>query len=136
MLALTRKIDEKIQIGSDICITILHVRGKQVRIGIEAPRQVRVVRARAFRQRRRRQDNFRIGPAGIGDRRWQGETSRFETPANSPPARRSESGRASVHFGFATLGRQTSCPPHAAVGRRRAWPDESSRRYRIRRCGR
>jgi carbon storage regulator CsrA len=44
MLALTRKIDEKIQIGSDICITILHVRGKQVRIGIEAPRQVRVVR--------------------------------------------------------------------------------------------
>jgi len=45
MLALTRKIDEKIQIGSDICITILHVRGKQVRIGIEAPRQVRVVRA-------------------------------------------------------------------------------------------
>ena len=45
MLALTRKIDQKIQIGSDICITILHVRGKQVRIGIEAPRQVRVVRA-------------------------------------------------------------------------------------------
>ncbi len=44
MLALTRKIDERIQIGSDICITILHVRGKQVRIGIEAPRQVRVVR--------------------------------------------------------------------------------------------
>ena len=45
MLALTRKIDQRIQIGSDICITILHVRGKQVRIGIEAPRQVRVVRA-------------------------------------------------------------------------------------------
>jgi carbon storage regulator CsrA len=44
MLALTRKIDQQIQIGSDICITILHVRGKQVRIGIEAPRQVKVVR--------------------------------------------------------------------------------------------
>jgi carbon storage regulator CsrA len=44
MLALTRKIDQRIQIGSDICITILHVRGKQVRIGIQAPRQVRVVR--------------------------------------------------------------------------------------------
>jgi carbon storage regulator CsrA len=45
MLALTRKMDQRIQIGSDICITILHVRGKQVRLGIEAPRQVRVTRA-------------------------------------------------------------------------------------------
>jgi carbon storage regulator len=45
MLALTRKIDERIQIGQDIFITILHVRGKQVRVGIEAPRNVRVKRA-------------------------------------------------------------------------------------------
>lgn len=45
MLALTRKIDERIQIGRDIFITILHVRGKQVRVGIEAPKHVRVKRA-------------------------------------------------------------------------------------------
>jgi carbon storage regulator CsrA len=45
MLALTRKIDERIQIGQDIFITILQVRGKQVRVGIEAPRNVRVKRA-------------------------------------------------------------------------------------------
>ncbi|HEX4000749.1 MAG TPA: carbon storage regulator [Pirellulales bacterium] len=45
MLALTRKVDQRIQIGRDIFITILHVRGKQVRVGVEAPRQVRVKRA-------------------------------------------------------------------------------------------
>lgn len=45
MLALTRKIDQRIQIGQDIYITILQVRGKQVRVGIEAPKQVRVKRA-------------------------------------------------------------------------------------------
>ena len=42
---MTRKIDERIQIGRDIFITILQVRGKQVRLGIEAPRHVRVKRA-------------------------------------------------------------------------------------------
>ena len=44
MLALTRKVDQRIQIGRDIFITILQIRGKQVRIGIEAPQQVRVKR--------------------------------------------------------------------------------------------
>lgn len=44
MLVLTRKLDEAIRIGDDIKITILRVKGNTVRIGIEAPREVRVVR--------------------------------------------------------------------------------------------
>lgn len=44
MLVLTRKLDEAIQIGDDIKVTILRVKGNTVRIGIEAPRDVRVVR--------------------------------------------------------------------------------------------
>jgi carbon storage regulator CsrA len=44
MLVLTRKLDEAIRIGGDIKITILRVKGNTVRIGIEAPREVRVVR--------------------------------------------------------------------------------------------
>ena len=44
MLVLTRKLQEKICIGNDITVTILRVKGQQVRIGIEAPRNVRVVR--------------------------------------------------------------------------------------------
>jgi carbon storage regulator CsrA len=45
MLVLTRKVNQQIQIGDNIVITILHVRGQAVRVGIEAPRQVRVVRS-------------------------------------------------------------------------------------------
>ncbi len=44
MLVLTRKLDEAIQIGDDIKVTILRVKGNTVRLGIEAPREVRVVR--------------------------------------------------------------------------------------------
>jgi carbon storage regulator CsrA len=44
MLVLTRKLDEAIQIGDDIKITVLRVKGNTVRIGIEAPKSVRVIR--------------------------------------------------------------------------------------------
>jgi carbon storage regulator CsrA len=44
MLVLTRKLQERICIGDNITVTILRVKGQQVRIGIEAPRDVRVIR--------------------------------------------------------------------------------------------
>lgn len=44
MLVLTRKATEKIQIGENIVLTILRVKGQAVRVGIEAPRDVRVLR--------------------------------------------------------------------------------------------
>lgn len=44
MLVLTRKISQQIQIGDGVVITILQVKGNSVRVGIEAPREVRVVR--------------------------------------------------------------------------------------------
>jgi carbon storage regulator CsrA len=45
MLVLTRKPQQQIKIGNDVVISVLRVRGKQVQIGIEAPRSVRVLRA-------------------------------------------------------------------------------------------
>ncbi len=45
MLVLTRKQQQQICIGKDIVITVLKVRGNAVRIGIEAPREMRVTRA-------------------------------------------------------------------------------------------
>jgi carbon storage regulator CsrA len=45
MLVLTRKVREQIRIGDNIVITILRVQGQAVRVGIDAPRSVRVVRA-------------------------------------------------------------------------------------------
>lgn len=50
MLVLTRKTDQSIMVGSDIEITILEVRGEQVRIGIRAPRNVTVHRKEVFEQ--------------------------------------------------------------------------------------
>ena len=45
MLVLTRKLMEKLYIGDEICVTVVRVEGGQVRLGIEAPRQIPVVRA-------------------------------------------------------------------------------------------
>jgi carbon storage regulator CsrA len=44
MLVLTRKQKETIKIGDDITITILRVKGQAVRVGIEAPRAIHVLR--------------------------------------------------------------------------------------------
>jgi carbon storage regulator len=44
MLVLTRKYQEKIRIGDNITITVLRTKGKAVRLGIEAPAHVPVVR--------------------------------------------------------------------------------------------
>ena len=44
MLILTRKLGESITIGESIKITILDIKGKYVRVGVEAPRDVAVHR--------------------------------------------------------------------------------------------
>lgn len=49
MLVLTRKPDERILIGDDIVITVLDIRGDGVRIGIDAPRGVRIQREEVVR---------------------------------------------------------------------------------------
>lgn len=44
MLVLTRKINQRILIGDNIRVTVVAVRGNQVRVGIEAPDDVRIFR--------------------------------------------------------------------------------------------
>ena len=44
MLVLTRKLQQQIKIGEQITVTILKVKGNTVRVGISAPRDVRVIR--------------------------------------------------------------------------------------------
>ncbi|HCC37628.1 MAG TPA: carbon storage regulator [Treponema sp.] len=48
MLILSRKINEKIMIGDDISVSIIEVRGDQVRIGVDAPKHVKVFRQEVF----------------------------------------------------------------------------------------
>lgn len=50
MLALTRKANESIMIGSDIEITILEIRGEQIKLGISAPKSVPVYRKEVYVQ--------------------------------------------------------------------------------------
>ena len=50
MLALSRKANESIIIGNDIEITILEVKGEQVKIGINAPKSVPVYREEVYAQ--------------------------------------------------------------------------------------
>jgi len=48
MLILSRKVDEKIVIGDDISVSIVEIRGDQVRIGVDAPKTVKVFRKEVF----------------------------------------------------------------------------------------
>ena len=45
MLVLTRKSGEKIHIGPDITITVLDIQGNKIRIGIDAPEDIAVLRS-------------------------------------------------------------------------------------------
>lgn len=48
MLILTRRAGEALMIGEDVSITVLGVKGNQVRIGIDAPKDVAVHREEIF----------------------------------------------------------------------------------------
>jgi carbon storage regulator len=48
MLILSRRVNEKIVIGDDIVVSVIEVRGDQVKLGIEAPRNVKVFREEVF----------------------------------------------------------------------------------------
>ena len=50
MLALTRKINESIMLGSDIEITLLEIKGDQVKLGISAPKSVPIYRKEIYLQ--------------------------------------------------------------------------------------
>jgi carbon storage regulator len=50
MLALSRKVNESIMIGNDVEITILEVKGEQVKIGVKAPKSIPVYREEVYTQ--------------------------------------------------------------------------------------
>jgi carbon storage regulator len=50
VLVLTRRANQSIMIGHDIVVTVLEVRGDQVRLGIKAPRSIDVHREEIFAQ--------------------------------------------------------------------------------------
>jgi len=70
MLVLTRKQNEGILIGSDISITVINIEGDKVRIGIDAPKNVRVIREELIAeigQENRMAAQSIFSPLNVGD---------------------------------------------------------------------
>jgi carbon storage regulator len=65
MLILTRKLGERITIGDDISVTLLEIKGSQVRLGIEAPKGISVYRQEIYE--RVRQQNLKASQVSASD---------------------------------------------------------------------
>ena len=65
MLILTRRVGETVMIGNDVTVTVLGVKGNQVRVGINAPKTIAVHREEIYERIKREQQ---------GDSQDQGES--------------------------------------------------------------
>jgi len=65
MLILTRRVGETVIIGDDVTITVLGIKGNQVRVGINAPKHVAVHREEIY-QRIQAEKHANITPKRIG----------------------------------------------------------------------
>ncbi len=67
MLILTRRINETLNIGDDVQVTVLGIKGNQVRIGINAPRDVPVHREEIYQRIKREERVDAEGGKAEGD---------------------------------------------------------------------
>ena len=66
MLILTRRVGETVMIGNDVTVTVLGVKGNQVRVGINAPKNVAVHREEIYERIKREQEGLGEGEAPNG----------------------------------------------------------------------
>ena len=67
MLILTRRVGETVVIGDDVTVTVLGVKGNQVRLGVNAPKQVAVHREEIYERIQREQaDGQAVQAVGAG----------------------------------------------------------------------
>jgi carbon storage regulator len=67
MLILTRRVGETVVIGNDVDVTVLGVKGNQVRLGVKAPREVSVHREEIYKRIKEEPDAERHEPRANGN---------------------------------------------------------------------
>jgi carbon storage regulator len=65
MLILTRRVGETLMIGDDVTVTVLGVKGNQVRIGVNAPKDIAVHREEIYERIKREQESGIEGQANL-----------------------------------------------------------------------
>lgn len=67
MLILTRRVGETLMVGDDVTVTVLGVKGNQVRIGVNAPKDVAVHREEIYDRIRKENEGGEASKSGDGN---------------------------------------------------------------------
>lgn len=84
MLVLTRRQGEKLIIGGDVTVTVLSIKGNQVRFGIDAPRDVKIHREEIYQRIQKEERTLNGGsPASASDPGVKASVGAFSLSDNS-----------------------------------------------------
>ena len=87
MLILTRRVGETLMIGDEVTVTVLGVKGNQVRIGVNAPKEVAVHREEIYDRIKREQETSHVAADNsAGSSGDSGEATSFDEPTQNKVA--------------------------------------------------